>query len=291
MTVVMWAAPRPFAPTPAPGNTLEVSPKPPRPLPLRAVPLAAAAALAFSALGGPTARAATPEAATAPQLAIVATAAPGAPVPAALMAGLAVHAEAFEQMKRRGAFTLDGKLEQLDGDGKVSETKELRLRVTARPAPATPRSEILRYLENGADKTAGARERAASASPKRGKRRDLKLPFLPSEQPRYTFAITERHAVYPTRVRVAFTPREPAEDALKGSAWVDTATGRLASLGFSLSRNPTFIDHVEVQLSFGLDTPLGRAPSDISFEAHGRFLFFHKHLRGRATVSSPGVAF
>ncbi|HRG96250.1 MAG TPA: hypothetical protein PLR99_08385, partial [Polyangiaceae bacterium] len=196
-----------------------------------------------------------------------------------------------EQRKRRGAFTLDGKLEQLDGDGKVSETKELRVRVTARPAPATPRSEIMRYLENGADKTAEARERAASASPKRGKRRDLKLPFLASEQPRYTFAITERHPTFPSRVRVAFTPLLPAEDALKGSAWVETTTGALLSLGFSLSRNPTFIDHVEVQIAFGLDTPLGRAPSEISFEARGRFLFFHKHLRGHATVSSPRVAF
>lgn len=263
--------------------------KPPRRVSPRTLrTLGALGALALAPLGAAPAHAALPPAEGAPQ---VAAGASVGPVPAALMAGLAAHAEAFEQMKRRGAFTLDGKLEQLDGDGKVSETKELRVRVTARPAPATPRSEIMRYLENGADKTAEARERAASASPKRGKRRDLKLPFLASEQPRYTFAITERHPTFPSRVRVAFTPLLPAEDALKGSAWIETTTGALLSLGFSLSRNPTFIDHVEVQIAFGLDTPLGRAPSEVSFEARGRFLFFHKHLRGHATVSSPRVAF
>lgn len=213
------------------------------------------------------------------------------------MAGLAAHAEAFEQMKRRGAFTLDGKLDQLDSDGKVSETKEVRLRVTARPAPATPRAEVLRYLENGADKTAEAREKAASAasksgkSGKSGKRREFKLPFLASEQARYVFALLERDPALPSRVRVSFTPLAPAEDAFKGSAWVDTTTGALLSLGFSLSRNPTFIDHVEVQLTFGLDTPLGRAPSEITFDTRGRFLFFHKHLRGRATLSNPHFAF
>ncbi len=213
-------------------------------------------------------------------------------VPAPLMAGLAAHAQAFEEMKRRGGFTVEGKLEQLDGDGKVSETKEVKVRVTPRPAQAGPLTEVLRYVENGADKTAEAREKAAKKRASQARqRKDLKLPFHASEQARYTFALVERHAVHPTRAKIEFNPKQPAEDAIKGSAWVDTATGSVLSVGFSLSKNPIFIDHVEVQVAFGLATPLGRAPSEISFDGRGGFLFIHKHFRGTATISSPRVAF
>jgi hypothetical protein len=221
-------------------------------------------------------------------------------VPEALMAGLAQHAERFEEMKRRGAFTMTGRMEEVDGDGKASDWKEIQLRSTPTPAPMDRITNVLRYLDNGKDETADAQKRATERRVKRLKdpdkqaeerKKDLKLPFLASEQGRYLFTIAEHDAQKPERVRVAFVPKTPAENAIKGSAWVDETEREVLSIGFSLSKNPTFVDHVEIKIVFGLPTELGRAPSKLSFDGRGGFLFIRKHYRGTATLSDPRVAF
>ena len=223
-----------------------------------------------------------------------------ADVPAALMQGLAQHAARFEEMKRRGAFTMSGKIEEVDGDGHPEEVKEILLRSMPTPAPMDRITTVVRYLENGKDKTADAQKRATERRNKRlkdpdeqaeAKKKDLRLPFLASESGRYVFTIAERDPAAPNRIRIAFVPQTPAENAIKGSAWVDESEREVLSLGFSLSKNPTFVDHVEVTIVFGLPTQLGRAPSKISFDGRGGFLFIHKHFRGVATLSEPAVAF
>jgi hypothetical protein len=228
-----------------------------------------------------------------------ATAAPNV-VSDSLLLGLAQHADRFEDMKRRGAFTMSGKLEEIDGDGHPSDTKEIILRSTPTPTPMDRITNVIRYLENGKDMTADAQKRATERRVKRlkdpelqaeAKRKDLRLPFLASEQHRYVFTLAERDAAQPNRVRIAFTPRVPAEDAIKGSAWVDETDREVLSAGFSLSKNPTFIDHVDITIVFGLPTQLGRAPSTVSFDGRGGFLVIRKHYRGVATLSEPNVAF
>ena len=92
-------------------------------------------------------------------------------------------------------------------------------------------------------------------------------------------------------MRIGFTPKVPAENAIKGSAWVDEGEREVLSLGFSFSKNPTFVDHVEVKVIFGLPTELGRAPSQLSFDGRGGFLFIRKHYRGSATITEPSVVF
>ncbi len=244
----------------------------------------AALALASPSVASADASPASPTSPTAPASPAVFEA-----VPSALLSGLSNHAAAFEQMKMRGAFTMDGKVEEVDGDGKVSETKEMKLRVTPRPAQA-PLTEVLRYVENGVDKTEEAREKAANRKPKKDKK-EIRMPFLATEQARYVFAVVEHDRVHPERVKVSFVPKEPAEDAIKGSAWVDTTSSNVLSMGFSLSKNPTFVDHVDIQLTFGLQTTLGRAPSEITFDGRGGFLFVHKHYRGKATLSNARIAY
>jgi hypothetical protein len=229
----------------------------------------------------------------------VATAAPAA-VSDALMVGLGQHAARFEDMKRRGAFTMSGKMEEVDGDGHPSDTKEIVLRSTPTPAPMDRITNVIRFLDNGKDMTADAQKRATERRIKRlkdpelqaeAKKKDLKLPFLASEQARYVFTLAERDASKPGHVRIAFVPKTPAEDAIKGSAWVDENDKEVLSVGFSLSKNPTFVDHVEITIQFGLPTQLGRAPSTLSFDGRGGFLFIRKHYRGVATLSDPRVAF
>jgi hypothetical protein len=221
-------------------------------------------------------------------------------VPEALMAGLAQHAARFEDMKKRGAFTMTGRMEEVDGDGNASDTKEIQLRSTPTPAPMDRITNVIRYTENGKDKTADAQKRATERRAKRlgdpdkqaeERKKDLKLPFLATEQARYVFAIAERDAVTPSRVRVAFAPKTPAENAIKGSAWVDENEREVLTIGFSFSKNPTFVDHVEIKITFGLPTELGRAPSKLSFDGRGGFLFIRKHYRGTATLSEPRIAF
>ena len=249
----------------------------------------AASAAALLVMGAPSA-----SHADAPVETAVATA-----VSDSLLLGLAQHAQRFEDMKRRGAFTMSGRIEEVDGSGQASDTKEILLRSTPTPAPMDRITNVIRYLENGKDKTADAQKRATERRLKRlkdpdlqaeAKKKDLRLPFLASEQSRYVFTIAERDDPQ-GRVRVAFAPKVPAEDALKGSAWVDEKDREILSTGFSFSKNPTFVDHVEITIVFGLPTQLGRAPSKVSFDGRGGFLFIHKHFRGQATLSDPLVAF
>ena len=214
--------------------------------------------------------------------------------PTPLLGRLAHHAAQFEEMKRRGSFTLRGYVEELDGDGHVDGTKEMVVRVTATPSERL--TEVVKYLEDGADKTAEARKRAEKRRGERrrgkgDKARDLRLPFLASEQARYVFRLVERDIGNPSHVRVAFSPRVPAEDAVKGSAWVDEAAGEILTMGFSLSKNPTFIEHVDVTMRFDLATPLGRAPSSVTFAARGGFLFLRKHYRGTASITDAHLGF
>lgn len=229
----------------------------------------------------------------------VGSSAPAA-LPAELMAGLAQHASHFEEMKRRGAFTMTGRMEQLDGDGRASNIKEITLRSTPTPTPLDRITNVIRFTENGEDKTGDAQRRVAERRAKRlgdpdqqaeARKRDLKLPFLATEQSRYVFTLVERDAVSPSHVRVAFSPKIPAENAIKGSAWVDEKERCVLSVGFSLSKNPTFIDHIDVTVVFGLATDLGRAPSTLTFDARGGFLIIRRHYRGTAVLSQPATAF
>lgn len=213
---------------------------------------------------------------------------------APLLGRLARHAAQFEEMKRRGSFTVSGRMEELDGSGHVDGTKEMVVRFTATPAERL--ADIVRYVEDGADKTAEARKKAEKRRAERkagkgDKPRDLHLPFLASEQPRYVFSLLERDPQNTSRVRVGFNPLAPAETAFKGSAWVDESTGEVLTMGFSPTKNPTFVDHVDVTMRFDLVTPLGRAPSSVTFDARGGFLVIRKHYRGSATITDPKIAF
>jgi hypothetical protein len=194
-----------------------------------------------------------------------------------LLGKLARHAERIEQMKKVGAYTFTGKLESLDRDGEVSETREIQARVSPRKDVV----KVIRYTEDGKDRTDYAREKAKESAEKRKKagkkRRDFHLPFLASEQDRYVFSFVERDAERPSLMRIAFTPKVPAEDAYQGSAWVDESTGLVRSMGFALSKNPTFVERVAITLALDLDTPLGPGPSTITVDGQGGFLFGSGH--------------
>jgi hypothetical protein len=213
------------------------------------------------------------------------------PALAPLLARVARHAEQFEEMKRRGSFTLNTHMDELDRGGHVDVTKDVVLRVTATPAERL--TEIIKYIEDGADKTAEARKKAEKkkAEKKKDVSRDLHLPFLASEQARYVFVLAERDPNAPTHVRVAFKPKVSAENTFKGSAWIDEQSAEVLTMGFSAAETPTFVDRIDVTMRFDLPTPLGRAPSNVAFDVRGGFLVLRKHYRGTASISDARISF
>ena len=90
---------------------------------------------------------------------------------------------------------------------------------------------------------------------------------------------------FPGSVKVGFVARTPSEDTWNGTAWVNEADGEIESMGFTFSEKPSFVDEARASLVFGTQTALGRAPSKITFEGKGGFLFIRRHYRGSATLS------
>lgn len=201
-----------------------------------------------------------------------------------LMKRLAVHAAHFESMRTRASYTIEGRMENVDGNGNANVIKELKAHVDADGTIA--KVTVERYTEDGEDKTDEARKKArdrerkpATAKPK------FRMPVLIEEQPRYVFDQVEVDGADPSRVRIAFAPKVKDDDTIEGSAWVDTKTGTLISAGFKLSKTSMFIDHVNVTVEFGAPTALGPAPSKVVMDGEGGVLFFRKRFRGSMTVS------
>lgn len=204
-----------------------------------------------------------------------------------LLDRLGQYALRFEEMERRGSFLLSGTMEELNGEGQVDGTRGLVLRVTA--MKKARKTEILKYWENGEDKTEEAREKAKKPK-KEDPKKKIRLPFSPAEQAKYVFEWVERDPKFPTRVRVAFRPHEATERSFAGSAWVDEPSGEILTLGFSPAKMPIFVRRIDFWMHFENITPLGRAPSSLRFEAQGGLLFLKKHFRGEAKLTEAKIS-
>lgn len=206
---------------------------------------------------------------------------------AALLAKAGVFSQKFDDMMKQAAFTLSGTMHSLDSNGAVDETLAGSFRFT-RYGPRQ-HVEVIRYTEDGEDKTTEARKKVAKDERARREKPpdpddDVRLPFLPAEQPKYKFSIVEVHPRYPSRIRIGFVPKEPAKSRVFGSAWLDRNTGVILSMGVSPSETSGFVDYVKITLEFGAKTPMGPAVSTIAVDAKSSFLFFRKHWKGAAEL-------
>ncbi len=210
------------------------------------------------------------------------------PPAAELLARLAVFADNFEKMKTRANFVVSGKLDEVASDGQSKNTKEMT--AEAKSDGAKLHFTIMRYFEDGQDKTAEAQKKEADKKaenkPQPASRPQGRMPFHAGEQPRYNFDQIEVDPNDPTRVRIAFVPKIKEDDTIEGSAWVDSQSGNLLSAGFKLCKPPTAVDYVNVQMTFAANTSLGPALSKIDVEAAGGILFVRKHFRGSANLSN-----
>ncbi len=206
-----------------------------------------------------------------------------------LIRKLSAHAAGFETMKKHASYALDGKMEGLSRDAtKTESVKEMQARVVADGTKV--KFDIVHYEEDGADKTQEAkkkqRDREAERAKKNEPKRDFHMPFLDTEQARYTFDQTEVDPNDPNRVKITFVPKERAEDTIEGSAWVDAAQGTVLSAGFKMSKTPAFVDYVHITVEFGARTPLGPAVSSFHLDGKGGILFWAKVFRVNASVSN-----
>jgi hypothetical protein len=217
-------------------------------------------------------------------LALVSPAARAEPPSAELMARLADYAQRFDALKTGASFLVDGRMETLDGDGKSDSVKLMTARVES--DGKKQRFVVLKYVEDGEDKTDDARKEAREreAKKKPDKKKQIKMPILPSEQSRYVFDQAEVDKTDPTRVRLTFAPKTPEDDTIEGSAWVDTKTATLISAGFKLSRTPIFVDFVHFKVEFGAPTSPIPAISRVTVDGKGGILFFRKHFRASANL-------
>ena len=207
-----------------------------------------------------------------------------------LMTRLAVHAAGFETMKTHASYAVDGKMETLASDGVVDGNKEMTGNVVADGKKA--HFKVVKYTEDGADKTDEAKQKARDQVAKNKKdknKRNIRMPFHAGEQARYDFDVVETNAQDPSRVRIAFVPKVTADDTVEGSAWIDTRSGTVVSAGFKLSKPPSFVDYVHITVEFGAPTKLGPAISHVALTGKAGFLIFKKDFRADATLSGYAI--
>jgi hypothetical protein len=215
------------------------------------------------------------------------SAAHAAPPSPELLAKLADYAVRFERQRTHASYAVQGRLDELDGDGKVEGTKELWGHVDADGQDA--RLTVLRFIDDGKDKTADAikeaRESAEKSKKKKKEGKELKMPIRADEQSRYVFDQVESDPQDPARVRITFVPKEIADDTVEGSAWVNADSGAPISAGFKLSRTPFFVDYIHFTVEFGVKTSLGPAVSKVTVDGKGGIPLFRKHFRATASLS------
>jgi len=208
------------------------------------------------------------------------------PVAPELMAKLAAYATVFEQQAKHANYEFSGRMEILDSDNIIQGSKEFVAHVDANGG--NPRITVVKYIDDGKDKTAEAQKDSRENEEKRKKKKDagkdLKMPIVEGQQERYTFDEAER-SPDGTRVKIHFAPKEAGDDTFDGSAWVNVETGTVVSASFRMSKTPMFVHYLHFTVEFGEQTPLGPAVSKITVEGEGGILFIRRHFRGTATLS------
>jgi hypothetical protein len=204
-----------------------------------------------------------------------------------LMARLAASSAAMDVVRKRACYTIDGHIDTLDGDGKVSGVETSRARVEK--DGSRTHLVIENATKDGKDVTDEERKKADREEGKHDEEKQkgrLDIPFLAADQPKYAFDQVETDPKDPTHVRITFTPKAPDEHSVEGSAWVDTSAGQFLSAGFKVSKPGFFVDYIHVTVEVGARTELGPAVSRITFDGKGGFLFIHKHFRGSEVLGN-----
>ena len=194
---------------------------------------------------------------------------------------LAASSARFEADLKKASFTVEGYIESVDRDGHGDDRREGAFHVRANGKRR--RYDVIRYTEDGENKLDEARKKAEESSAKDPDPDDeAHMPFLASEQPKYVFRLRDTDKADPARVRIEFVPKHADKHLVVGSAWVDTRTGDVLTMGVAPSKKAMFVDYFHVTMEFGEKMGAGPTVSRIAFEGSSGLLFFHKKFRGSA---------
>lgn len=207
----------------------------------------------------------------------------------AVLAKVSEREARMAKILENSSHTTATRAEELDKKGKVESVTESLERVTLRAGK--PERQILKYVRDGKDDTANEKKKRAGAKAgPPGKERSMKIgaksPFDASEQGKHRFTLVGPDAADPSRVTIRFEPKgKPSPETSVGEAVVDPETGAIVRLRFRPAENPTFVDHMDVQMEYGATTREGPALSRVTIEGAGGILFVKKRMKMTVTLS------
>lgn len=210
---------------------------------------------------------------------LVATALSAEAPSAELLKKLTEHDARMEQYLDTHTVTIHVVGHELDGDGKVAHTTTTVLEQSRKNGQI--HTEVKEAKKDGADDTKEEKERAAKRD-KENKRTES--PFAARNVGKYAFVVLGKD----TLLHLGFQPKDgPAAGVLVGEAWVDAEAGEVVKLTLKPSKNPPFVDHLDMQLEYDARTDAGRMVSKFTFSGAGGLLMFRRAGDAQMTFSYP----
>jgi hypothetical protein len=195
---------------------------------------------------------------------------------AELMARLAAHNDGMEKLLESYTMVIDSSSSEDDSDGKpLHKSRSLSRAVSVNGKRHT---KVVSATKDEKDDVERAQKEATEADAKDDRHPS---PFISKMQPKYRF--TELGATPEGYLRIGFAPKSgPSSDYLQGDAVVDPQAGELVKMRCGLSKNPAFVDKLDMGMEFGATVDGRRALSVMTFDGAGGFLFYKR--RGSAVL-------
>ena len=174
-------------------------------------------------------------------------------------------------------WTETTRLDELDGKGQVKGSVFRTVTVTSRGSETLSRKKTSERIE-GDVSTLMREERP----PPKGDPKERLSPFHPESRAAFDLNLLSRDAQV---VTMAFTPKQPSERRMVGTAQLDPVTGRVMSMSARPSKLMVLLERLAVNLQFA-PGPCGNMPHVIESEGSGGFLFFKIRFRSHTELSA-----
>jgi len=197
-----------------------------------------------------------------------------------LLKALTAHDARMEQYLDGHTVVMHVTGHELDSDGKVAHTTVTVLEQTRKDGQL--HTKVVEAKRDGADDSEGEKERAH----KRDKEnRRTESPFAARNAGKYSFVVLGTEG---TTMHLGFGPKNgPEKEVLVGEAWVDTEAGEVLKMKLKPSKNPPFVDRLDMELEYDAHTDAGRMLSRFRFAGAGGLLMFKRAGDADMTFSYP----
>lgn len=214
---------------------------------------------------------------------------------AQLLAKLTAHSDRLGVLEKAdGTMQVGVKSKELDGDGKITHSKEIEMVLTQ--SNGKTKTQLKRFVEDGEDTTEDKRGDIESGAKKASRSQEMGVsslsPFSTESRPKYLFSVVTKPQDAAGTVRLSFWPKgDKSPEVMMGEALVDEASGEVVRLAMQPSKNPPFVDKLVFEADFGEVTSAGRAMSRLRVHGEAGIAFIKKRFDAMSTfhrVSSGG---